>query len=610
MINPFHSHLFKSWPIYLSGMVIAGWLLSSIGQYHLMLWGGLTLTAFVVWTGVKILGKLNSSQRSEVLDDIRYWPFPLLLVLIVSAGLLYPSSVLDSLSYRIPRMLMWLQEGGVHIINSSDWRMDTMTPVWEFASTPIYQIFGLRLLWLGSAVSWVILYLSLVSIFSSFTEERTKARQLAVLCASSTGFVLQAASTMNDIWSVALLSLSLLYLLEAEKKICFWNIVLSGLAFSLAANVKPHYAVLALPWLIWLFASHQQPWRHLLTLKLIPIAVVILVCSPLITLVSNHFIHGSISGELDNLSFGSPVLNIVLGSVLLAWAAAQWTVNPLAGPLNARLDSLLNQTWLGENYPKFRLGFTELSIVDSASTGFVVFLLCGLGLILALRIRKQIPIWSWIALSAGIFGILVALSQVVPQTLGRSFMGFFVLLFPVCMFGLARLPSKLLGFFVFIAVGSASFSVAFSPSHPLWPAKTILNQIPQLETIAHRYLAFQQRGLAGKDILAELPSNVSVIGVLPIYDQPLHYLFQYPRGRRLEVRLFPEEVAMEELIEVDIEYWVLIGNIEQGIKGANPLFDLFENIIVNDDVTVLTHEIHVVKFQRGSEEWRLVRWMR
>ena len=187
------------------------------------------------------------TDRKQLCGVLLFAPFLILLVVIILTGSLYFTTALDSLSYRIPRMLMWLQEGRVHYINNPDARLNFMTPVWEFASTPIYQITGFRFLWLGSAISWVLLYLSLFVTSFCISSNADSRKWLTMIPAASVGFVLQASSTMNDIWAAALVLISLVFIIAFEKKPSFGDIVSSGLALSLAAGVKPHFAVLGLP---------------------------------------------------------------------------------------------------------------------------------------------------------------------------------------------------------------------------------------------------------------------------------------------------------------------------------------------------------------------------
>jgi hypothetical protein len=182
----FHTRIFTIWIFYVTIMVIAGWTLSAFHAYSSMgIFGGLVVCACLVH-GYRSWKKTSETSQREFLDDLSFPPFLILLSLISLAGILYRSTVLDSLSYRIPRMLMWLQEDRVLFIDNPDARLNFMTPLWEFASTPVFLAFGFHSLWVGSALSWIMLYLASIKISSEFTTNRNTCRWLAMIpCSTS-----------------------------------------------------------------------------------------------------------------------------------------------------------------------------------------------------------------------------------------------------------------------------------------------------------------------------------------------------------------------------------------------------------------------------------------
>jgi hypothetical protein len=599
-----HLIIFRLWLCYTAGMVCFGWILSLAGAYHWMGVAALLLILICARIFRKPFSRLDSASRRELRADLTFPPYLILLVLIVLAGTLYITAVLDSLSYRIPRMLMWLQEGRLHFIDNPDFRMNFMSPFWEFVSTPIYQATGLRFLWLGSAVSWCLLYLSFVHLATQAGVDRTKLRWIAIIPTASVGFVLQAASTMNDIWAASLLAISLCFILGFEEKKRFWDMVASGLALALAANGKAHFAVLALPWLLWFFLSKSKPLHSVKWAWAAPVALLVLLCSPLPTFISNHIHYGSFKGAAADGGFGLGAwwLNIILGTVMMLWQMIQLPINPLSGTINTRFQDLATSSGLADLAPRFKIASTELPIVDSSSIGFVASLAIFIGFFLALRNRANMPAWIKYGLMAGIFGFLVAVSQVVPGTLGRSFLAFVILVIPVAIYGLARLRSNHLKMLSLVVVGSALFSVIVSPSHPLWPAKTIAARLPQFQDQFSRYFNLQKKPYAGISVVAKVPQDVSEIGIMAVGDHSL-IRFWHADNAKMKVRFLSGTTSVDALASDGPRWFILI--------AANPsapdsLFGkLAADLLVDSRFQQVFSDRFVAISARGPELWTL-----
>jgi hypothetical protein len=596
--------IFHSVITYLCAMVAFGWIFSAFESYQWMGIAGLASLIATLWRARAQWQGVDRAERSELLQDLRFPPFLILLILITLAGSLYLTSVLDSLSYRIPRMLMWLQEGRVHFIDNPDARMNFMTPVWEFASTPLYQLAGFRLLWLGSALSWVLLYLSFIAIALDIGSNRQTARWLAIIPASAVGLALQAASTMNDIWAVAFITISLAFILSFEKSHIFQDIVSSGLALAIAAGVKPHFAVLALPWLLWFFFSKGRPLRVVKWRWAAPAVIVAIFCSPLPTFITNHLHYGNIKGPAgdDGFALGAWWINALLGSIMMFWQMLQLPLNPMARRLEAWNQSWIENSGLHDFAPRFKLAARELSVVDGASLGFLVtiILLCGLILIICNR-KKQAP-WVWWAALAGLLGYLIAVSQVVPGTLGRSFLGFTILWMPLGLAGFRLLSDKVIKISALLAAAGAAASIILSPSHPLWPAQMIANAKPAAAPIIAKYLEFHQRSWAGYTLVQQLPHDVAEIGVLAIDNQSLIQLWG---GKRhpLKVRFYPKDITLEKIHDEGPEFHFLIGKT---YPEPGSLYKEISSQIIKDPRFVqIASARFTSKSKRGAEPWVL-----
>ena len=587
-------------------MVCCGWLLSAVGCYRWMWLAASVLIIACIVHAHKSWNRMEPEAKQSFRRDLLFPPFLIALLLVVLAGLLYPTAVLDSLSYRIPRMLMWLQEGRIHFIDNPDFRLNLMTPVWEFASTPVQQMAGHRFLWLGSTLSWVFLYLSFILLARFAGIEPSKSRWIALIPAASVGFVLQAPSTMNDVWAAALTAISLIFILAFEKDHRFGNIVASGLALALAANAKPHFAVLALPWLLWFFLSRSKPLRAVRWAWVAPVTLLVLVCSPLPTFVSNHIHYGSFKGQAadDGFGMGGPLINLIFGTAKMIWQIFQPPFNPLARHLEAWNDSWIEASGIGGIVPRFSLNARELLTVDSASIGLVVAALLCLGLGRSIRVKRDVPRWQWFAALAGLSGYFIAVSQVVPGTLGRSFIGLTVLVIPLSMTGLASLPRKWIVISGTLASATAAASLVFSPAHPLWPAKTVIGSSPRLSVSLGKYLAFQERGIAGRGLVEKIPTNIREIGVLANGDQSLVSLWS-SKGTPPRVRFFPASVTASELFADGPECILLIGVSED--PSLKPYGTVMDDLLKNPAYSVIAQESYTSMLERGPEPWILIR---
>lgn len=593
--------LAKFWIVFLASMVGGGWLLSLFGHYELMGWWAVPSLLLAFRVGRAGASGLSPQERRELVSALTFAPFLVLLGLVVLAGLLYTTAVLDSLSYRIPRMQIWLQEGVVRFIDNPDARINFMTPIWEFAKTPVYLVSGFRLLWIGSAVSWVLLYLVFHSWAAAQGGDAEKARWVALALASGTGFVLQAASTMNDIWACALIGVAIAFALRFEREAGSTDPLWSGVAFALACGAKPHFAVLALPWLLWFFFAKSRPWRGV-AWRWLPLGgAVAILCSPLPTFVSNHIHYGSFKGGAGDGGFGlggRTALNLPLGGAMLAWQAVQPPVNPVAREIEAKIDERLEALGRDDWAPRFKLSSRELATVDYASLGFVLAVISVAGLFSAWRHRRHLPPWIWWVAASGLFGLAVAVAQVVPGTLGRSFLAFFVpMLAPVAL-ALAAWPLPVLRTAAILAAMSAAFSTAMSPSHPLWPVSTVAGLSETARSKAAPYLAFRERSQAGLDLVDAIPQDARSVGILANADQPLIHLWRR-HGNRLEVVFFPATATPSDVASAPISHVVVAGSVEGVYLSWHDKLD------ENPHFSLMLRSEHQSKNERGRETWSL-----
>jgi hypothetical protein len=336
---------------------------------------------------------------------------------------------------------------------------------------------------------------------------------------------------------------------------------------------------------------------------LLPLLLVACVCSPLPTFVSNSIHYGNFKGPAGDGGFGHGpwYLNMTLGSVKMIWQMFQMPVNPAAGMINRLIAQHIDTSGLGAIAPRFKLVGSELAIVDNASLGVFISLIFITGIALALKHKAKISCWVWWSLWAFVICFALAVSQVAPGTLGRSFSGFLILAMPPALAGISKLKARTIKSIVIIPIAFAALAISISPSHPLWPAKTFAKYYPDITIKMARYFNSQDRTQAGRTLMEYLPSNASQIGILAVGDQSLIELWGHERQRR--VKFFRREVTIGDLRESGIKWFVTV--------AANPtdLQSLYGSISAELESSVDFEEIksdsYVSHSSRGAELWKL-----
>jgi hypothetical protein len=430
---------------------------------------------------------------------------------------------------------------------------------------------------------------------------------LAIIPAASVGFVLQAASTMNDIWTAAFIAISLAFILMFEEKRESRDILSSGLALALAAGAKPHFAVLALPWILWCIFSKSKPLSCINWNKALLVGLLALLCSPLPTFITNHIHYGSIKGPAGEGGFalGPWWINILLGSVMMIWQMFLPSILPMAKMLEASIHNVINDIGFTKIAPRFSLNAKELALVDNASLGFACSIILVIGLLISIHRKtfKNNNRWTYYAALSGITGFLISISQVVPTTCGRSFIGFTVLCIPICILGLAKIKRKWIYLAAIISLFTASFALIFSPSHPLWPAQTIANYLPSLKSKFTPYLTIQERAINSRIILDSIPKMVKEIGLLATGDQPLIYLWG-DFNRKVHVIFLPAKTTTNQLFNNGPEYIVCLGEPD---AYSDRRSDLAKSLASDENFSLVSKGRIVSRLKRGSEYWELYR---
>jgi hypothetical protein len=134
----------KFWILLSTLATVAGWTLSALGMLNKT---GYAMFATVVAVLIFIFRKSPLFASLPSVHDLKKLPrrfrrflpgaFAILAALIFLSGLLYAPTDHTGLSYRVPRVLHWLQHGGWFWIHTPNYRMNDRACGIEWLSAPL-----------------------------------------------------------------------------------------------------------------------------------------------------------------------------------------------------------------------------------------------------------------------------------------------------------------------------------------------------------------------------------------------------------------------------------------------------------------------------------------
>jgi hypothetical protein len=598
----------KAFTFLVAWLVVTGWGLSSLNALRWIGVVSLPGLATAVWLARRWGGSGASFWRS-LREPLGYWPFLLVAGLGLLGQLLYPPTMLDSLTYRLPRLFLWLQNGNLQHVMAAEPRLDYMPQTWGLATLPLAQLAGDQLVWVWTFASWIVLYLLAYDWALELNGDVKKSRLMAFLASASTFAVLQAASSANDLFAGVLALLALRFVMNFERTRAGWEINWAVLAFCIAAGTKPHFAVFGLPLTLWFFLSPSRPWKAFRWAWLPAVLGVWLLCSPVPSFYLNLKSYGNWSG-LDhgaNLKGKSPLWNLVLGGTMIGWQSLQPPVNPASAWLNRQLNRLVPEPALTQKVPRFGLQTYPVTMVDGATLGLVTSVLFIAGIWLAIK-REHLRWNSWpvLALGAGVAGIFIALSQFVSGAAGRAYCGFLFFALPLALMGWNRMQAKMLNWSLYLSLGSSLLVLVLFPSHPLWPVRWVQQQLagtPRFQRLAQQmepYIEYSERADTGEALMRAIPFSARRVVILVGDDRPLLPLFR-PYSLHRELLFLPPHATARDLNGLAADYVVTGG----GAEVEYP--ELLEYLKATNDWRLVRQQDYTSKLARGPEIWRLYR---
>lgn len=551
--------------------------------------GSVLIGLGAVFVFLKVWKKSDPEGRNEFIAPWM-WPLPWIFLAVMLWQIAsYPPMMNDSLCYRLPRVFLWLQEGGITRTNASDGRIMEMPYGWEILALPLVALNQVTFVALINLIAWISSIQLLHHWAHTYGATAKQAKWLALALASAPFHLLQATSSANDLFAAVCLLISLHFILSFSRDPEWPKVFLSLIAFMMACGIKPQFLVLGLGWGVWWIFGPGKPWRHTKPLPLAVFGCVALLVSPLPVFLSNHLASGSFmgSGMETSMESGSIFEKILISSAQFLSAQMQLPLMPGAEKIGASISSLpfLKS---GQTSIPFEHGLLMIPTIDWAGYGLIHFSLLVFGVIIAWRHAS--PNLRWIIVFA-LIGFLIAGAKVVPSTIGRSFTGFIAIASPLAIVGLLRLKPRWQTALCAIGILSGFSALLLNPSSPAWPSRKIqaIAETSGKTGLAEklgRYHAYQERALTGIGFLDPVPTGekvaILVRGYTPIVGlwspdwkkHTIHFIHETPPEafRRSDHNwLVIADNAAEQFPEPTEQYRALEGWREVSGKQFRPL---------------------------------------
>ena len=613
----------------------AGWTLSFFGYLRLV---GYIVLAVVTLIGCSELRNRGLLPREQSRLNWNWpklrrrfaRPFPLmflaLALLAFLGGLLYPPSNHTGLSYRIPRVLNWIEAGQWHWIYAPNIRMNTRACGIEWLSAPFFLLFKSdRGLFLLNFIPYLLLP---GLLFSMLTRLGVRARVAwSWMWVFPTGYVflLQAGSAGNDAFPT-------LYAIAAVDFACrAWTsrraseLWLSGLALALLTGAKASNLPLCLTWLILV-----APLWRLLREKPIGTSVtvvLILLVSVVPTILLNLYYCGSWSGlkiEKPGMDMNNPFVGLWGNPLLLLVNNLCPPFFPMASWWNQHSLELLPGFLRQPLVNNFEITFQylwEIPTEDWAGVGpgVTVLMLLSAGWAAARLLRRHKAqahfaplsplIWKltllapWIGLAA----YCVKSGMVTP---GRLITPYYPLLLPALLIGAEQ--SGLVRKTWWRGLTWLTFLTAFvvlivTPPRPLWPAKTLLTKLQAthpdnrlINRALATYTAYSIRWDPLAEVRAMLPPDLKVIGMVAGPDD-LDISFWRPFGTHRVAHFGAHEDGFEQIKARQVQYVIVSDLHLQNEKVA------LTNWLAKARGEVLTNYSTTITVSSGPQKFYVVR---
>lgn len=541
------------WVAVSAASVLAGWGLSLAGWLSPRGYGGVSI---LILAGAAILAWRYRRRIMVRLRGRRWrrlWPAVFLLSwsLAVAGGIGHPPNNIDTMAYRLPRVLHWLAAGGWHWIDTVDPRLNYSACGQEWLMMPVISLTGSdRWTWVWNALSYALLPgLIFVTLIGLGVARRMAWRWMWLLPLAPI-YLLQAGSVANDLLGTAYFLAALAWMCRAgrEGPRAF---VVSMFALALATGIKSSNIVLGLPWLAlaWPRLAREPIVRRAALVWLLPVALV----SALPTLALNRYFTGDWTGDPANVTAvkaGSVASGLAGNAVQAVLQNLQPPIFPVAELVEARLADSLGtamQGWLAEDFPRFSIHLTELAQEEWAGLGgLMVLLMLGVwsrrepdGGKVARRPEARIALWGGLAAAIIFFAVMGS------EMTARLLAPWYPLAAAAVLTGGWQKRWSQSRAFVCLAVLTALGSLVplvISPARPLVSVQALLRMSAPMERVAAGVIAraevlyevYAHRSDFLHELCRSLPAEVQVVGFMATADDTEVSLWRPFGQRRVE----------------------------------------------------------------------------
>jgi hypothetical protein len=611
----------------------AGWLLS--------LFGWLSVAGYLTLGGITLLGYLVLRQCGAFPADPYRWhwqkfrrrfmrPFPLLFALLAVlafvGGLLYAPTNHTGLSYRIARVLNWIEAGQWHWIYTPNYRMNNRACGIEWLSAPLLLFLKSdRGLFLLNFIPYALMPGLLFSLLTRLGIRARAAWGWMWLLPTGYVFLLQAGSAGNDAFPVVYAMAAIDFACRAWISRRPSDVWYSLLAAALLTGAKASNLPLGLMWIILV----APLWR---ILKPAPLGtslvfLLALVVSFLPTALLNLKYCGSWSGlNLENtgMEMKDPVVGVWGNGLLILGNNLCPPLFPMAGWWNQHWQELLPGFITRPMVANFEGNFHllwELPHEDwtGIGMGVTVLLLISARWALPHFFRSDPSLWRRTSLPPLILKLALLAPWIALVAYGtksgmvtpaRLIAPYYPLLLPALLIGPEQ--SALVRARWWRILAGLAFLMAFAvliltPPRPLWPAQTILRQVvawrPESQLLNRAlttYTTYSTRNDPHASLRAKLPAHIRTIGFLGTADD-LDISFWRPFGTRRVARIALEETAAQ-IRQRNIEYAVVSGLHFELLNQS------LDDWLTQTRAEIVATDTLAVSVQTGPRPWYVVRF--
>ena len=533
-------------------LVLAGWALTLTGWLgasgYCVIGGAMGIAAaVVVWRG-----RGQWTVRCRPRRWRRGWPAAFLVLAglaALGAGLHAPSNI-DALTYRLPRVLHWLDAGRWHWIETTHLRMNYNATATEWLVAPLLALRGpARMLAWPNLLAFFLLPGLLFTWLRGLGVGGRAAWRWMWLTPAALGFALQAGSLANDLLGAVAFLAALVFAQRARQQRSACWVVLAALAFALATNVKASNLALApmvatLWWPAWRALPARRGWVGGIALGL-GVAV-----SVLPTLALNLWHSGHWSGDPENFTRvrpGSAVAALTGNFVQTLLQNLAPPFLPGAGGWNVWSDAVLlpwwRETFGAAAFSRFTLRISEAPQEEWAGLG-----LCFVAL---LALEAWLARGRWRPLPPGLKGFLWAGGGgglLFGATMGSEMPARLLLPWaftPIAFVAVLASGVDVRQRAVWRAGAGATLVVAMlavglTPARPLFPSQAVLGSLqrwwPESAGVARAarvYAVYAARADLLGEVRGELCRNETMVGFLATDDDSEWSLWQAGGLRRV-----------------------------------------------------------------------------